>query len=224
MKVWIGALAAAALLFGPAHATVLNFSGDVCNGVGGACSNGGRINQSYGDVAGALDVVYDNDVDDGFAAGSDDARLSFYSTSFSDLSNVAYGRANGVRSSITLLPASGIAVLLQSFQLGAWGDANHTTRDTSFQILDALTNAVLFSSGAISISTTTASTFNLNLISANGLRIIFGPDSFNVAIDNINFTAAPANQLVTPIPGAVALMIPGIAALFGASRRKKKAA
>ena len=42
-----------------AHAATLDFSGNICGVAGNqACGNGSQIGQSYGDIAGQLDISY----------------------------------------------------------------------------------------------------------------------------------------------------------------------
>lgn len=43
---------------GAAQSATLDFSGNICGG-GNACINGAKIDQSYGDIVGQVDVIYD---------------------------------------------------------------------------------------------------------------------------------------------------------------------
>src|SRR5215813_10724626 len=70
----------------------LTFDGAICAGV---CANGGTISQSYGDVAGVVDVQYNRDIN-AFSTGAAGAEMRFWSTGFGNLTNVAYGANNGV--------------------------------------------------------------------------------------------------------------------------------
>ena len=54
-KVLVGIFSMVMLFGAVAHATVLTFDGNIC--IGG-CAHSVAINQTYGDIAGQLDVVY----------------------------------------------------------------------------------------------------------------------------------------------------------------------
>ena len=72
LKVFVGGMAAVMLFGATAHAIVLTFDGNIC-GNGVACFNGGNpIDQTYGDIAGKLDIVYTSRVSNGPAASAYD--------------------------------------------------------------------------------------------------------------------------------------------------------
>lgn len=207
MRHWLGSVA---LLTATAasNAAVLDFTGDVCasasNGVGPftACNDNSAINQAYGDAA---------DVDFSFAfdaANSSITSMRFWSQQYSDLQRIAYGNVPV----ITITALDGNLVSLASFQLGAWPN---TDRPSQVTVTELVTGTVLLSTGPITVPGNLASTFDINKTSANGFVITFGPDGFNVGIDNIVYSTSPI-----PEPGTWALMAFGLAGLAAAARRR----
>lgn len=202
------------LVSGPmatAQAAMLDFGGDVCaaasSGVGAftACANGAFINQAYGDTS-ELDVTYAAD------AGNA-ASMSFWDSSYSGLTRVAYGGSGGSTPTVTLAPRAGSVVTLGSFQLGAWPNSDRGSR---WAVTEIATGSVLASSnGAITVLGTVPLLVSLNLSSARGFVIDFGPDGFNVGIDNIQLSTAPI-----PEPATWALLATGLALLGAAARRR----
>jgi hypothetical protein len=185
--------------------TVLTFDGNVCSqfsdgsGALTSCSSGSRINQSYGDVAG-VDVSWRE-------SPASSASAAFWPDSYSGMSRVAYGD----RPLITLAGA----VTLHSFDIGAWPNIN---RQSQVTVVDLATSTTVLSTGPITILGSTPTNFSLDLYSPAGFTIQFGPDGFNVGIDNIAFTAG-----VVPEPGTWALLAAGLAAVGGVARRRHKA-
>jgi hypothetical protein len=208
------ALVGAAMLLGvysSANAVVLTFDGNICNG-GSSCVNGSPIDQSYGDIAGQLDVIYDREVSDTVPVSS----LLFWGPDYSDLTNVAYGTTTP---EIFLSPLTGYEVTLNSFDLGAWPN---TDRSSQWTLLDGLGN-LLLSSGPITVGGTTATSVAPGLTSANGIRIQFGPDAFNVGIDNIDFTVRETDEepgVAVPEPTSMALLGLGLGLLGFRARRR----
>jgi hypothetical protein len=192
---------------GPARASTLDFNGDIC---GGACGNGYAIDSNYGSTA-TVSVSYND--------GNGNPYLYFWGPQYSNLTNVAYGYDASVTAEIFLTPHAGYSVTLSSLDLGAWPNTDRTSQLT---VVNG-SNSVLYSSGAITISGTTASHFLLNLTSSNGIGIEFGPNAYDVGIDNVVFSA---NLTATPLPAALPLFAGGlgILGLVGARRKRRQQA
>lgn len=192
--------------------STLTFDGNICfDGVTGglACSNYGLIDPAYGDIAGTVDVQYDR------LLGSGGEPLSFWDTTYSDLINVAWG-SNGDAAGtaeIFIKPDAGNTVTLKSLDLGSY---NYTSRDTQLTILDGEGN-ILASSGAITILGSVHSHFDIDLASASGIRIQWGPSAYNVGIDNVVFEVS-----AVPEPQEYALLLAGLGLVGWAARRRSR--
>ena len=188
-----------------ANAAVLTFEGNIC---GGPCVDFSPIDQSYGDSAG-LDVIYD-----GNTGKAGDQNFEYWPNSYSTLEDVAFG-ASGATSSLIFKAASGFEVLLSSFQIGAFPNANGTSR---IKLIDLSNNAVLSDTGFITIPGNAPTTFNPNRTSSVGFQLILGPDFFNVGIDNIDVSARQVSAV--PLPASALLLFGGLAGLAALRRRR----
>lgn len=195
-----------------ASAATLDFEGDIC---GGPCGNGSFVDADYGSISGQLSVSYNR----GGFSGVGDPRLSYWDTSYSELIGVAWGgdSVSEGRAEIFFDPAPGFEVTVSQFQLGAWPIFDRTTQ---VSVLDGL-GATLFASAAdIVISGAASTTFAGPWTSANGIRIQWGPDAFNVGIDNIVFDVALAGGATpVPLPAPLALLATGLLGLAALRRR-----
>jgi hypothetical protein len=193
-----------------AQANTLDFSGAICSsaadgsGAMTACSNGSRINQSYGDTA-QVDVSFKSQI-----GGANS--IFFWNSGYSGLNAVAYGDFN-FTPEITLA-AIGSTITLQGADLGAWANTN---RQSQLTVVDLATNTAVFSSGPITVLGATASSFIFSLSSNAGFAIRFGPEGYNVGIDNIQFTATPVPEAST-----YAMLLAGLAAVGTAVRRRAR--
>lgn len=214
MKVIQGALAiAAAAVFAPAYAldTTLDFSGNIC-GVAGdeACFNYSQIGQNYGDVAGVLDVAYrsiktsDNTTYEEF--------LKYWSTGYSGLTGVAWGGADvySYRSEISFIAGAGRVVTLEGFDFGDYTDRNG---GSSVRIYDGNDN-LLWDGGSFDPGVT--ATHFAPDVSGAKLVLRWGPDGYDVGIDNIQ-----VNVSAVPEPQTWAMLAGGLLALATIARRRR---
>jgi hypothetical protein len=187
----------------PLSAAVLDFTNATCSG-GLDCVIGSPIDQDYGDIAG-VNVVYDGD--------SSDAALQpalFWTTGYETLENVAY-TSIGATLSILFEVSGGAGVSVSSFDIAPYLDR---TRDTSVTVTDVATGAILFSAVEAPISTEGVTTYTGEWVSTAGIRIDFGPDAFDVGIDNIVYEA------VIPVPAAGVLMLSALLGVGAMGRRR----
>jgi hypothetical protein len=192
----------------------LDFSGDICGASGDqACSNYAEIGQSYGDVAGLIDVGY---VSRNVSTGSVyEPYLKYWESGYSDLESNAWGGAGASTqyAEITFAPAAGHVVTLLGFSFGDYGNRNN---GSSVAILDAVTQAVLWDGGAFDPDLTALS-FDLNVSSTNGLILRWGPDTYDTGIDNIKFAVT-----AVPEPESLALAFAGLMVAGMAARRQRR--
>ncbi|MBT9495317.1 MAG: PEP-CTERM sorting domain-containing protein [Paucibacter sp.] len=205
-------IAAAGLAFFAlaAQADTLDFSGAICSaaadGSGSfeSCSNFSRINQAYGDSAG-VDVSYQA------SPGSADS-MYYWADSYSGMNDVAFGDVNSTPT-ILIVPTAGNTVSLAGFDIGAWQNADRVSQVT---VIDLAGGTTLLSTGAITIFGVAPTHFTINASSSAGFSIAFGPEGYNVGIDNIAFTAT-----AVPEPTTLALLLAGLAAVGAATRARR---
>ena len=133
------------------------------------------------------------------------ASLFFWSNGYIGATTVAYGNPNVAE--IFFQPIGAFQVQLVSFVLAPFLSA----RTTQWAAYDANFNVLASSGGTFGLST--ATTFAPNQTNATGIRLQFGPDDFNVAIDNITFNVIPTGQAPVPEPSTM-LVAPGILLLL----------
>jgi len=195
-----------------AQADVLDFAGSICSanadgsGSFASCSNGTRINQGYGDSA-AVDVTYR-------ASSEFSNSMFFWADSYSGMSNVAYGDSSGGTPTILIMPTAGNTVTLAGFDIGSWPDADRISQVT---VVDLAGGSPLVNTGAITISGGTPTSFSINASSSVGFSIAFGPDGFNVGIDNIAFSTT-----AVPEPATAALLMLGLTAIGAAAHARNR--
>lgn len=175
-----------------ARASVIDFDQALACG-GASCDNFSNniISQSYGDVAGVVDLSYSS------AAGG----LNWWGNGYLPLVGVAYGQSS---TSITITPLNGQAVTLNGFDMAAFG--TDTGLSTLVTIEDLSGNNLAVSSTTVTHPTT----FAFNVTGANGIRISWNSENnLNVAIDNIDYSLVSVAPI--PEPATWAMMLLGFA-------------
>jgi hypothetical protein len=183
----------------------------VDNGTGPliACGNGSYLSQSYGDVAGLVDVDFSAPR---LAAPTS---LRWWDLSYNNLQGVAWADSSDANSLARIVikaidPTA--TVTLQSFDLGAYPS---TTRNTNINVYAIGGGAPLYTfSGAVGNSTISATSFTPNISVVGGLWLEWADSAYNVGIDNIRYTIS-----AVPEPTAAVLMLAGVAGLLMLRRR-----
>jgi hypothetical protein len=200
---------------------VLDFSGNICGAAGNqACTNFAQIGQNYGDTTG-LNVSHRST---DLAGATYEPFLKYWANNYSGLNDIAWGGAGetGQRSEFTFAALSGYTVTLDTVTFGSYLNAE---RRSSYTVRDLGTNALLFSSGGTFLVDANPDTFNPGVSSTSGLVLTWGPDGYNVGVDEIRLTVAPTVTTAVPEPETYAMMLAGLGLLgFAARRRKQKSA
>jgi hypothetical protein len=212
------ALAAAQASSASAAIFTLDFQGNVCVGLA-ACANGLAFDQSYGDVAGQLDVGYVSRDAAGNSAVSAGASgtVRYWDTAYGDLSGVAWGgfSAAGGVPEITFTPAAGFKIRLLDLDIAGWPNTN---RSTEVRVYDLSFNS-LGTTGTITAPGVGHLAVDLSAFeSTQGLRLQWGPDGFNGGIDNLRFEVTPTS-IAVPAPGSLLALATALLAFGGLRRR-----
>lgn len=192
----------------------LDFEGAICDSGGSLCSNGDDILQSYGDIAGQVDVVYDAN-----RTTAATENLQFWSTGYETLTDVAYGVLGGGGLSVSLQAASGYGIMLSGFDFAPFFDR---ARNSLVRVIDRLDGTVAFSEDYAPVSTagvTSLSFAGPAFTSAAGFDIWLGPDAWDVGIDNIAFSVDPLTPI--PLPAAGWLLLGALGGMAGLRHRAK---
>lgn len=194
---------------GSADAGILTFDGPICqlpfDPVLEPCGLNGEIDQSYGDIPGVLDVVYDGDTG---LSGLQPVR--YWGWDYATLEEVAFSFNIDAALSITFLPAPGYRVTVASFDVAPFRSSQEPTL---VQVSDMSGGAILFETGSAPLLSNAVTQYSGPWTSDAGIRILFGPDSNNNAIDNVAFSVS-AIPLPMTLPMAAAAFV-----MLGAIRR-----
>lgn len=209
-----GVMAIAAVVPAQAAVTVLSFNNATCNG-GFVCRSTGSIDETYGDGAG-VDVSYQVvQVSDNSVLRN---TLAYWEQGYGDLNGVAYsGTIRPSRTEITFKALAGYKLSLFSFDLGTFSRISPTTP----VVVETLSGVSLLSGqqgtnpGAHNRITIDSAYFT------DGIKLVFGPDSFNVGIDNIAFDVRRVATAAVPEPATWAMMILGFFGTGSLVRRRR---
>ena len=160
------------------------------------------IASDYGSIAGVIDLL--NTTPGG-------TNLLFWTDSYSGRPAAYSNSSVGL---ITLTPAAGLTVTLDSFFLGGWPNTN---RNISYSIDDLATPGLDISVNAAFVAGSTGLLVTPALTSATGLRISFGPDGYNGGINNIAFSIA-----AVPEPESYLMLLAGLGLVGAIARRGRR--
>jgi len=205
MKSTLATLVAALSLIGTAQADSYTLTFDPATACS-SCVNGAPLLQSYGDVAGVVDISY---IDVNNTSNS----LLWWDTSYNDLLGVAWASGSDANSHgrIEIKSLNGQAVTLNSMDFGAWVN---TTRGTSIRVTAIGGATPLFSYDGDVGSGATHTAFTPTITASGGLQIDWYNSAYNVGIDNVKFTVA------VPEPESYAMLLAGLGLLGCVARRR----
>jgi hypothetical protein len=226
-KAWSAGMAVAALtVLAPradAATFVLDFSDATCGG-GFACANYQPIDQTYGDIAGLLDVRTRYELTADFDAPG--RGVLFTGVYFAGGDKVAVGGVtddSGVPE-IQLIPLNGATVKLLQVRLVPAGSFR---RDSEARVIDLGGRLPDVASGRFGVEISAPKILNYDFASAQGVSFRWGPNAINVGVDSITFEVTapppPPGGRAVPEPSVWALLIAGFGAVGGLLRRRRSA-
>lgn len=166
----------------------------------------GYISQSYGDVAGVLDVSYRY-----FNSSNQyTSSLQTWATGYDELQYVAWtgSSAGGDRAEVELASVNGSIVTLNSFRLGSWSSVGKEETVRVFEIGN--NTPIIDFTGLIGVNNL-SNLFNINASSTSGFLIEW-TNPWWTAIDSVEHT-------VVPVPASIWLFASAIAGFVGLRRR-----
>jgi hypothetical protein len=209
----IAASAAAAPV--SAATTTLTFDGNICGVAGNqVCTSGSQIGQNYGDSAQA-NVSY-RSINTSTNA-TDEAFLKLWTSGYGDLNNVVWGGQNaaGYRSEITLTPKAGFEIALLGFDAACYQN-RASCRTLNYKVSSGSTVI-----DAASVSTNSPGHRSVALIGdyvRGPIVLSWGPDGYDVGLDNIAFDVRAVAGV--PEPASWAMMLGGLGLMGAAARRR----
>ena len=199
-------------------ATTLTFS----SACGGLCTDGDNISQSYGDIAGILNMSYRSVTSNGSTMtlpNANNARI--WSTGYGDLVDTVWGGEGGALEIAFNLLDPNKKITLNSVDYAGYG-GNVATQLALYSFSSAGGFYLpLLASGAVTAPGVGHSTWSPNYTSNNGFILHFGPDGYLGGIGGLSFTISDINA-VTPVPEAATWlsMILGFGVVGAAMRRR----
>ena len=186
------------------NADMLTF--DAADACSPACVDWDLIDQSYGDGVG-VDFVWS---DQSFG---DQPGMQFWEDWGATTDAIFAGVDDGASvGQIDIIALSGFAVSLGGFDLAAY-----SIDQTSSWMIEDLAGGTLASSGGdVAILFSAVTSVNAGFTSSAGFRIMWGPNAYNVGLDNLSFDVTSV-----PEPGTLFLLGLGLGlAGLGMLRRK----
>jgi hypothetical protein len=204
---------------------VLDFANATCNG-GFVCGDYQPIDQSYGDIAGLLDVRTRYELTASFETPG--VGVKYRNIYFAGGDKVAVGGVtddSGVPE-IQLRPLNGAKVKLLQVRLVP---ASSFARTSEIRVVDTGTNATLYAEWPIHVGISAPTVRDFAFESHQGLGVRWGPNGINVGLDSITFEVTPApppppppGGTNVPEPGIWALMMAGFGAVGGVLRMQRR--
>jgi len=195
-----------------AATVVLDFTKAPCSSSGSTCA----VSQSYGDQKG-VDVTYRTVSK---ATGQSTSSAFYWSGKYGDLSEVLYAGtdARNFYGEVVLTAAAGYTLSLLDFDYASFGGG----RTAAFEVFDLDGNLLNGFSGTTAATGHKSASINTDYL--DGVVLRWGPDSYNVAVDNIRFDLQAPVVAGVPEPAAWTLMLLGFGGMGSALRARRRPA
>jgi hypothetical protein len=225
-KITAGRLAGAAFVLAMAAGATsaqaaintLDFSGNICGSTGdAACSGYAAIGQSYGDTA-QVDVSYR--AVNATSGALHSSSLQYWDDNYGDLHGVVWGGDGSTFSEIAFKPTAGYEVSLLDFDFATYLNRHN---DVPIKILSGDGTTTIYD---LTLTTDWPTHNSLTVNSAyfaDGIILRWGPNGYDVGLDNIRFDVRAIDTgSAVPEPATWAMMIMGFG-LAGAGLRRRRA-
>lgn len=144
------------------------------------------------------------------------SHVKYWTTGYSNLSDVGYTCYDGGVGEFFFAPLSGLSVTLDYLDLGSYfANTNGLgpSRAYDVRVYDSNWSSLFAATGFV----TTTKRINFATTSATGLYLQWGTD-YNVGVDNITSTVGAVSTV--PEPATLAFMVPGLLAAAAFARRR----
>ncbi|MCA0374237.1 MAG: PEP-CTERM sorting domain-containing protein [Gemmatimonadetes bacterium] len=144
-------------------------------------------------------------------------QVSYWQANYSSLVDVAFPCFSGGVGEFQFVPVVGQSVTLNAMNIGSYfAPANGIGPARAFdvRVYDLSWNPLFAQTGIV----TSTQQITFNVTSAQGLYLQFGTD-WNVGVDDISTTVA-SSQATVPEPATLALLVPAVAGVLLARRRR----
>lgn len=213
------ASAAMACAFGamPAGAAVTVIAIAPASCTDGSCGNGENLSQSLGDSA-LADVSHRVIKLDGSVYLPS---LQYWGSGYGDLAGVAFadGNATGYKGQWFFTPTAGYEVSLIGFDAACYQN-RASCQTLNFTVTDLAGNALGSGAQSTDYPTHTSALVN-SAYSASGIVLTWGPDAYDVGLDNIAFDVRAVSGPAVPEPSTWAMLLGGFLLVGGAMRRRR---
>jgi hypothetical protein len=138
-----------------------------------------------------------------------------WGSGYSDLAAVGYPNGSSAPMLLSFAPEPGRFVKLVGFDIGAYS-SGQTAQVT---VWDADFTGTLFDTGLFSVSASSSSHVDLDLLSAETLHVVIGFGD-EIGINNINYGVSS----VVPLPAPMLMLLPALSVLIRLGRRPGRSA
>lgn len=207
------------LVANAASATTLTFGSNAC---AVSCTNGAAISQSYGDLAGILDISYRTVTAPGSTTATADP-VSYWGAGFGDLTTGVWGSNNDLSGTVEVVfklidPTRKIT--FNSVEFAGFAGTPEATKLALYSLAGSGAGALLTSLPSATAPGTGHLTWAPSIQQTGGIVFHIGPSGYNTGFTNLTYTLEPLAAV--PEPATWGMLVVGFAAAGFAMRRRAR--